>query len=133
VRSVLFVDDDQDLLDAMKETLEYTGLVACVVARSLADLQQQSRQALPCTLALVDINLGDGEPSGIEVVRWLRGEGFSGDVVFLTGHAAGHPLVREAQRIQTCRVLSKPIDLEELQQLVDGAKKSPLSTASTPS
>jgi FixJ family two-component response regulator len=118
MRPVIFVDDDQDLLDAMREFLELAKLATCVVAGSLDELKQQRQQALDCALAILDINLGDGAPSGVDVFHWLRTQGFASEVVFLTGHAADHPLVVEATRLGPCRILSKPIEIEELQGLI---------------
>jgi DNA-binding NtrC family response regulator len=118
MRRVVFVDDDPDLLEAMKDILEHSALATCVVAQSLNELKQKREQALGCTLAMVDINLGPGTENGIDVYRWLRDEGFRGDVVFLTGHAADHPLVSQAAQLGYCRIFNKPIELDDLQRLV---------------
>jgi DNA-binding NtrC family response regulator len=118
MRRIIFVDDDRDLLDAMRDVLECSKLATCVVAGSLDELKRQRQQALACTMALIDINLGDGAPSGVDVFHWLRYGGFTSEVVFLTGHAADHPLVVEASRIGPCRILSKPIEIDELERLV---------------
>jgi DNA-binding NtrC family response regulator len=118
VQGVLFVDDDQDLLDAIEEILELSGLAACVTARSLAEVESKREEALRCSLAFVDINLGTGTPTGIDVFRWLESKGFMGNIFFLTGHAADEPLVVQASSLGKRRVLSKPITLGELERLI---------------
>jgi FixJ family two-component response regulator len=120
MQRVALVDDDPDVLDAMRDALEMTQLAVCVPARSLAELQSHRAEVLQCSLAILDVNLGHGRPSGVEVFHWLRDEGFAGDVVFLTGHAADHPRVMAAMRLGSARVLSKPVALADLEQLVGG-------------
>jgi DNA-binding NtrC family response regulator len=119
MRHVLFVDDDQDLLEATRDVLQYSGLANCVVATSLEELTRQRERALDCALAILDVNLGRGVPNGMDVLEWLRRERFGGSIVFLTGHAADHPLVAAATRLGACRVFTKPIELAELARLVE--------------
>jgi len=75
---------------------------------------------LRCDLALIDINLGAGQPSGVEVYRWLRARGFGGRIFFLTGHAMNSPFVAEAVRLGDAQVLSKPIRPDRLIRLLRG-------------
>lgn len=111
------VDDDPDLLFAMSELLREAGADVCVSAQSLAELQAQRARALECSLAVVDVNLGPRQPTGVDVYRWLRAEGFPGRIVFLTGHAQSNELVQAACRTPDTSVLSKPIDADVLLRL----------------
>ncbi|HEX8433783.1 response regulator [Archangium sp.] len=115
---VLVLEDDEDLRSILCELLSAVGAEACVGAGSLAELERQRVEALGCGLAILDINLGAGVPSGLEAYQWLRGNGFSGRTVFLTGHARSHPLVRQALELPHVQVLSKPIDSKVLLSLV---------------
>ena len=117
--AVLLVDDDDDMRAAMQEALEDLGL-ECVSARSLEDVQRKSAAALTCQLAILDINLGADQPTGVHVFHWLKDEGFAGRCVFLTGHAAGDPRVVEAARI-SAGIVSKPLELAALERLVGAA------------
>ena len=45
--------------------------------------------------------------SGLDAYRWLRQFGFRGEVVFLTGHAAHHPLVEQARALGKAKVLAQ--------------------------
>lgn len=117
---VLVLEDDEDLRSILCELLSLVGVEGCVSAGSLAELKRKQVEALGCGLALLDINLGAGVPSGLEAYAWLKESGFSGRTVFLTGHARSHPLVRQALELSNVQVLSKPIESRVLLELVGG-------------
>jgi DNA-binding response OmpR family regulator len=114
---ILIIDDDEDLCSIMSELLLMSGIKACVVARSYEELEAQRAAALECGIAIVDVNLGPGRKSGLDVYNWLRAEGFGGKIIFLTGHALTHPLVSAAAHTPNTQVLAKPIGISELQRL----------------
>lgn len=118
VRRVLVLEDDEDLRFILCELLAASGADECVSAGSVDELRRKREAVLRCGLALLDINLGAGVPSGLDAYRWLRDNGFAGRTVFLTGHARSHPLVREALALEQVRVLSKPIESNILLSLV---------------
>ena len=118
VRQVLLLEDDDDLRDALSELLGLLGADATIAVRSFADLLAHRAAALRCQLAILDVNLGPGAPSGIDAYRWLVDHGFGGEIIFLTGHAQAHPLVREARKLPHVRVYEKPIDGRTLESLV---------------
>ena len=119
VSDVLFLDDDDDL------RATFTDLVRTVFARechgiaSHQDLVALGERALHCGVAILDINLGPQVPSGIDCYGWLRTHGYDGRIVFLTGHAASHPLVVEARRLGDAEVVGKPVSLETLTSLLE--------------
>lgn len=117
---ILLVDDDGDLLEVMGLLLSEGG-AQVLAARSMEEVQARRGDALACELAFLDVNLGSGRPSGVDLCDWLRQEGFAGRVVFLTGHARSHPLVARAAAVAGTRVLSKPISARELDGLIAGA------------
>ncbi len=119
---VLFVDDDLDLREAMQDTFVHLGGITGVFAASLAELQAQAPSALVCQLAIVDVNLGAGQPTGVDVVRWLRSRDFGGRIVFLTGHAAGDARVIAAAEVADTEILSKPLGGEALRALIDDVR-----------
>src|SRR5262245_36734095 len=98
---VLLVDDDENLLSSVSDFLELVAGVQCLKLSGMNDLIKHEAEACKreVVLAIVDINLGAGRPSGIDVHRWLREHSFPGTIAFLTGHATDHPLVGEATRI----------------------------------
>jgi FixJ family two-component response regulator len=127
VERVLVLEDDDDLRTLLCDLLVVSGAQACVSAASFDAMVRQKEQVLGCGLALLDVNLGSGAPSGLDAYDWLRENGFGGRIVFLTGHARSHPLVRKAYDLSQARILSKPVDAKVLMALVrnpDGASSS---------
>lgn len=117
--NIIIVDDDSDLLYLLRELLGLLGVAHCHTYRSLAELERAGDSVLDGELAILDVNLGQGQPSGIDAYRWLRERGFAGRVVFLTGHAKSHPLVAEAARLPGTHVLEKPVGMDKLVTLVE--------------
>jgi ActR/RegA family two-component response regulator len=72
------------------------------------------------TTAILDVNLGPGEPSGVDVAAWVRAHHPDARIVFMTGHAPNHPLVRAASGADG-EVLAKPIDTKRLIGIAQGA------------
>jgi CheY-like chemotaxis protein len=109
---VLVVDDDADLVRIMGLVLDKAG-VPYVAAHSLAEVEALDAHLHDITTALLDVNLGEGEPTGIDVAAWVHGHQPDARIVFMTGHASDHPLVRAAAGIDGA-VLTKPINTERL-------------------
>jgi DNA-binding response OmpR family regulator len=114
---VLIVDDDRDLRETLAEVVAMFGGRAITVS-SVAELEAVAPDAGALDLAILDVNLGPGVPSGVDAYRWLRTHRFTGRVLFLTGHARSHPLVSEVTRMDGVRVQAKPISFEELRKLL---------------
>jgi FixJ family two-component response regulator len=115
---VLLLDDDDDLREALSDLVPLLTGQRCLALASLAELIARRDEALGCTLAILDINLGPGQPSGLDAYAWLIDERFGGRIAFLTGHARSHPLVARAATLGGARVYQKPIDLQELRELL---------------
>lgn len=116
--AVLFVDDDEDLREVMHDILVRIGVQRVFTAGSLRDVQLMRDDALACQVAIIDINLGLNQPSGVGVFEWLEREGFAGRIVFLTGHASNDPRVREAASVAGSVIAAKPLTVSELQKLL---------------
>jgi len=112
---IVVLDDDDDLRQALVEIFRLLG-ARCLDAASLRAMAE-----LPgldsAALAILDVNLGAGEPNGLDAYDWLRAHAFAGRVVFLTGHAQSHPLVAQTVALGV-RVLQKPVTTDELRALV---------------
>ena len=117
---VLYVEDNDDLRELVVELVTAVLKHRCVGVGSYEELVGLGDEALGCSIAILDINLGPNQPSGIDAYRWLRDKGYSGRIVFLTGHARTHPLVVEAQRIGDAQIFSKPIEPDRLRSIVEG-------------
>jgi FixJ family two-component response regulator len=95
----------------------------CVGVGSFEELAALGEEALGASVVILDINLGPDRRSGIDAYAWLRGQGYTGRIVFLTGHASSHPLVVEAQRIGDAEIFSKPIEPDRLRSIVQGTRQ----------
>jgi DNA-binding response OmpR family regulator len=118
--SALIVDDDEDLRETVSDVFGLAGVPRRVLAASLSEVQRQGAAALQSGLAILDVNLGEGQPTGVDVYHWLRDNGFAGTIVFLTGHAAADQRVAAAAAVPNTRVMSKPISFGDLMTLVQG-------------
>jgi FixJ family two-component response regulator len=116
--AVLLLDDDADIREAFSEIIEIAFGRECVGFASYTELIGARDTALGCAIAILDINLGPGEPSGIDAYTWLRDNQFAGPILFLTGHAAAHPLVQRASEMKDVHILAKPLRLAELQKII---------------
>jgi len=116
---VLYVEDNDDLRELVVELVTLVLQRRCVGVGSYEELVALGEDALGCGVAILDINLGPNRRSGIDAYAWLRDEGYTGPIVFLTGHASTHPLVVEAQRIGDAQIFSKPIDADRLRSIIE--------------
>jgi FixJ family two-component response regulator len=114
--SVLVVDDDGDLRTVLCELLA-SHAATSVTAGSLEEMVALGAQALGCQLAILDVNLGPGQPSGVDACRWLNAHSFRGRIVFLTGHVHSFPGVAEARALGV-KVFEKPVSVEQILELL---------------
>jgi DNA-binding NtrC family response regulator len=120
---VLYVEDNDNLRELVVELVTAVLKHRCVGVGSYDELVGLGDEALGCSIAILDINLGPHQPSGIDAYRWLRDEGYRGRIVFLTGYASTHPLVIEAKRIGDAEIFSKPIEPDRLRSIVEGLRQ----------
>jgi len=120
---VLYVEDNDDLRELVVELVTCVFKRRCVGVGSYEELVALGEDALRCSVAILDINLGANRRSGIDAYAWLRANGYTGRIVFLTGHASTHPLVVEAQRIGDAQIFSKPIEPDRLRSIVEGVRQ----------
>jgi len=116
--AVLLLDDDDDLLDAVSDLVRLISGAECLRLRSFDELKAQREAALGCDRAIIDINLGPSQPSGLDAYHWLEQQQYGGTIAFLTGHARSHPLVARAAALEGVTVHQKPIDVEELREML---------------
>jgi DNA-binding response OmpR family regulator len=120
--SILILDDDDDLRESVADIFCALGR-ACLALPSVAAMIDARQAVLACHLAILDVNLGQGLPSGVDAYTWLREQHFGGRIAFLTGHAPSHPLVARASPLGE-RVLQKPISTGDLRALARSAGES---------
>jgi DNA-binding response OmpR family regulator len=121
-RSVLLLEDDSDLRTVLCDLFDCYG-ARCTGVGSLNEMQNLlAHGRLPFDLAILDVNLGAGQPSGVDAYRWLRERSFSGEIVFLTGHGRSAPRVAEAYALGV-KVLEKPVAIDDLVKLLREKRK----------
>ncbi|MDX2087318.1 MAG: response regulator [Kofleriaceae bacterium] len=119
---ILFLDDDDDLRENLADVFAtFMDEETLLLSSHRAMLDEERALVLACRLAVLDINLGADAPSGLDAYRWLRSHDFAGPIIFLTGHARAHPLVREAERMGDAIVLEKPVTVGQLHAAVQAA------------
>ena len=120
MRRVLFVDDSSDLCQIMEAMCQSLWGVECICVPSMSAVLERAAQVLRTDLAILDVNLGPGEPSGTEIYRWLKGQNYHGKIAFLSGHARTDPQVEEATRIAGVDFFQKPLGFGQIEALILG-------------
>ena len=115
---VLLVDDDADLVEMFGILFTRYG-IPHHGAHSLAEVQALGDRLATVTTAILDVNLGTAQPSGVDVATWLR-ERYAMRIVFITGHAPDHPLVQAASGDHG-EVLEKPVPTKRLLEIARGS------------
>jgi ActR/RegA family two-component response regulator len=121
-RSVLILDDDNDLRETLAETIQIMCGVDAVVAPDVAGMVAVGNEVLRCAIAFIDVNLGVGQPSGVDAYNWLVDHAFAGRIVFLTGHARLQTQIEQAVREGMAEVVQKPASVKTLCALVEKAE-----------
>ncbi len=120
MRRVLFVDDSDDLRQIMEVLCESLPEVECICAPSMSAVLERAPQVLRTDLAILDVNLGYSQPSGLQIYHWLIGQHYPGEIIFLSGHARTDPDVEEASKISGVHFFEKPLGLVEVEGLILG-------------
>ena len=115
---MILLDDDKDLCTVLSEIIVDLGSPHCVTVNSLEELKKLESKIFDYDIALLDVNLGDDKPTGIDAYNWMLEKGFKGKFAFFTGHARSNPLVKVAIEIPNVTLLEKPANLAEISELI---------------
>lgn len=121
-RRVLILDDDADLCDLLQLLFEEQGGVRCVVVHSVAELRENRGRALDCELAILDMNLGPRQATGLDALDWLEQNHFAGTVAFLTGHARRDSALQDRAATAGLAILEKPVEPSSLVALLESCR-----------
>jgi two-component system response regulator RegA len=113
-KSILIVEDDEDLSTTMKRSFERNNfLVKCV--KSLKDVEEIVKKS-NFTNAVVDLKI-NGE-SGLEVIKFLNNFDKKIKIVMLTGYASITTTIM-AIKSGACYYLAKPANVEMIIEAFD--------------
>jgi len=117
---VFLLEDDLQQMLMIEMVLTLLCKQECLCAGSFSAMVQLGPDLFKCDLALLDVNLGPHQPSGLDAYSWLRQNGFAGRVCFATGHARSHPEISRLLEAREVSVLEKPFDVQQLREVLDG-------------
>ena len=119
MNTVLVVDDEEVLADAMGEYLRRFGYAVSI--RSTGEEGLKAIDQEPPDIVVLDYRLP--RMDGLEVLRRIKASRPEIEVILLTAHGTVENAV-EAMRVGAFDYLSKPLDLEELRLVVGKALHS---------
>lgn len=116
MRNIVIIDDDLNLLEGMRHSIPWHLLNVNWVGEGIDGQEglRTVRELMP-DIVLTDINMP--EMNGLDMIAALRGEGFRGKFIILSGYA-DFEYARQAVRLQVDDYLSKPVTLESLQKVI---------------
>jgi CheY-like chemotaxis protein/multidrug efflux pump subunit AcrA (membrane-fusion protein) len=114
--TILLVDDDETLGRVLNRVLTQQGHTV-VEAENVARALEAARELKP-QLGLLDLRLPDGD--GVELARKLGEAGYRFPLILMTAYPLRLRDQPELAR-QFSRVLTKPLNLQELRQAIDTA------------
>ncbi|NVB84636.1 MAG: response regulator [Kofleriaceae bacterium] len=118
-RAVMILDDDDDLRETLAEMFQLMCGVETLLAPDVEGMVAIGNEVLRSAIAFIDVNLGPGQPSGLDAYHWLVEHEYHGRVVFLTGHARLQTQVEQAVIEGIAEVVQKPANAKVLCELVE--------------
>ena len=113
---VLIVDDEAELVSALVERLNLRGFQARGV--TAGDKALEILREEPCDVVLLDVKMpGLG---GLEVIRGIKEEHPSLEVILLTGHGSVKD-VEEGMALGAFDYLMKPVKIDRLVEILSAA------------
>lgn len=107
--SILIIDDDQSLRKTLGDILRAMGYETAAAANGMEGLALMRKN--PLNIALIDIGLPD--ISGVEVMKRIKADYPSTEVIILTGHATLDSAI-EAANSGAFSYLTKPYEIVQL-------------------
>jgi two-component system response regulator AtoC len=106
---ILIVDDEKDIRDSIKRYLDLEGIAADCAENGLSG--QRFLQERTYAAAIVDLRMPGMD--GLELIRWIRGEGLHIPVIMISAYGEIHDAV-EAMKSGAQDYIVKPFNAEEL-------------------
>jgi two-component system, chemotaxis family, chemotaxis protein CheY len=112
---ILIVDDDDDVRDALIAVLDMTGFSTVGARDGIEAIERIETRGRP-GLVLLDLRMP--RLNGADFLRWVRGDRSLDalPIIILSGDPATS---NETPRLDVAGYLRKPVDLDELLEVVD--------------
>jgi DNA-binding NtrC family response regulator len=114
---ILVIDDDPDIRDLLKITLEAAGHQVSLAADGREGVLQHRAQ--PADVIVTDLFMPDQE--GLETIKQLRMESPDIAIIAISGKPTGGTMLSVAQRLGATAVLQKPFLPQDLLKAVEQA------------
>lgn len=114
---IIVIEDERNLRYSVRKILERAGHT--ISDTDTVDDAWRIVQKSEPDLVITDVNLEAGG-DGLDLVRRLRGDGFSGPIVVMTAYGSIESAI-QAMKDGADEYLQKPLSMEELQVVVDRA------------
>lgn len=111
--SIAFLEDNDELREVLAEVAKSELGEDSICFRKVEDLIAHESEVLLTKMAILDLNLGQGQSDGVDAFYWLKDHGYQGKICFLTGHGKTHPLVTKASEIGA-EIWTKPMYASKL-------------------
>ncbi|WP_010582655.1 sigma-54-dependent transcriptional regulator [Schlesneria paludicola] len=118
MESLLVIDDEVGICKTIQNILQ-SDILRVLIASTAAEGLRLLREEMP-HVVLLDIRLG--KMSGLDLFKQVHEVDPKALVIFITGHGTADTAI-EAMKIGAYDYLVKPLDFEQLQQVVDQALK----------
>jgi two-component system response regulator PilR (NtrC family) len=114
----LVIDDEPDICELLSLTLERMDIDTAVAGDVKSAKAQLSRRRFD--ICLTDMRLPDGD--GLELVEWMQENASGVPVAVITAHGNVETAV-QALKLGAFDFISKPLDLQNLRNIVENALK----------
>lgn len=114
---ILIIDDDFQVLEGMKKSIDWEGLDAEWAGEAMDGKEglDKIREIQP-DIVITDIYMP--VMNGLEMIEQLREENFAGEMIILSGYS-DFQYARQALRLQVSDYLTKPLTLDELRTVLE--------------
>ncbi len=116
----LLLDDDPDMCSLMQETFEGFSVTDVTICNSYEEVIELGEKILIYDIVFLDVNLGLGQKTGVDVFNWMSQLGFQNRVIFFTGHARSYPILVDALKRPHVALLEKPATIAMIKKVLYG-------------